>query len=168
MDTRAAIPKEKTELRGRTVLIMFVAFFAVVGAVNAIMVRAATSTFGGVGTGSAYKAGLEFKNEIGALQAQDARHWGVSATVRRDAAGVMRLELRVADDQGRLPGALTAGVRLAHPTDARLDRSIPVAAAGGSRFVGETSGPAGQWDVVIDLFQRDERVFRSKSRIVLQ
>jgi nitrogen fixation protein FixH len=161
-------PRAKRELRGGTVLAMFVAFFAVVGTVNAIMVRAATSTFGGVETGGAYKAGLDFKNEIAALHAQEARHWAVAGTVTRDPAGMMKLDLRIADAQGRLPSAITANIRLAHPTNARLDRSISVAAVGGNHFAGETSGPAGQWDLVIDLFQSGERVFRSKSRIVLR
>ena len=39
---------------------------------NAIMIRAAITTFGGVETGSAYQAGLAFKHETAAAQAQDA------------------------------------------------------------------------------------------------
>jgi nitrogen fixation protein FixH len=168
MDQYSRIAKAPRELTGRTVLAMLVAFFAVVGGVNAIMVRAATSTFGGVETGSAYKAGLEFKNEIAALREQEARHWTVAGHLSRDSAGSVKLELRIADRQGGLPAAIEAKVRLSHPTDARLDQSVPVAASGGTLFMGRTTGPAGQWDLLIEVFQGGERVFRSKNRVVLR
>ena len=56
--------KKPPELTGRTVLVWFVAFFGVVFAVNAILVKAATSTFGGVETTSSYKAGQMFEREV--------------------------------------------------------------------------------------------------------
>ena len=46
------------ELTGRMVLIWLVAFFAVVAAVNAIMIDAAISTFAGLESDSPYQAGL--------------------------------------------------------------------------------------------------------------
>ena len=48
------------ELTGRTVLMWLVGFFAVVGAVNAIMIGAAISTFAGLEHDSPYQAGLAF------------------------------------------------------------------------------------------------------------
>ena len=78
------------QVTGRMVLVCLVAFFAVVAGVNAIMIRAAVSTFGGVETESAYQAGLAFAREIAAVEAQDALHWQVrakvSAAARRDAS----------------------------------------------------------------------------------
>ena len=54
------------------VLICLVAFFAVVAGVNAVMIRAAVSTFGGVETDSAYQAGLAFAREIAAARRRSA------------------------------------------------------------------------------------------------
>ncbi len=68
-------------MTGRTVLICLVGFFAVVAGVNAVMIRAAVSTFGGVETANAYQAGLAFAREIAAAEAQDALHWQVRAKV---------------------------------------------------------------------------------------
>ena len=74
-------------LTGRTVLICLIAFFAIVAAVNGIMIRAAISTFGGVETGSAFQAGQAFKHDIEAARAQQSRHWQVKANVRRADGG---------------------------------------------------------------------------------
>jgi nitrogen fixation protein FixH len=49
MDTNRA-PRRPRKLTGRHVLLGLVAFFGVVFAVNAVLVRAAISTFGGVET----------------------------------------------------------------------------------------------------------------------
>ena len=54
--------KKPRELTGRHVLLWIVGFFAVIFAVNGILVRAATSTFGGLETQSSYKAGLMFED----------------------------------------------------------------------------------------------------------
>jgi nitrogen fixation protein FixH len=155
------------EVTGRFVLALFVAFFAIVATVNAIMLRAATSTFGGVETGSAYKAGLEFKNELAAARTQDGRKWKIVAEVKRAASGQVTVELTARDAQAASLSGLIAAARLAHPNDARNDRRIAMSSAGAGRFTGETAAPAGQWDLVIELSADEERLFRSKTRIVL-
>ena len=68
-------PQKPREVTGRAVLIWMLSFFAVVFAVNGVLVKAATSTFGGVETTSSYKAGLMFKDEAAKAGRQDARHW---------------------------------------------------------------------------------------------
>ena len=50
---------------------------------NAVLIRLAVSTFGGVETENAYQAGLNFSREIAAAEVQDALHWQVKATVSR-------------------------------------------------------------------------------------
>lgn len=160
--------KKERQLTGRTVLICFVTFFAVVAAVNGIMVRAATSTFGGVETESAYKAGLAFKNEIAAARAQDERHLQVQGTAQRLADGDVAVDLTVAGGQGVSVGGLNATARFAHPTDARFDRRIALVEVAPGRFTGKVDAAPGQWDLVLDLERGDERVFRSKNRIGLR
>src|SRR5262249_27450668 len=85
-------------LTGRTVLIVAIAFFATVSLVNAIMIGAAVTTFGGVETGSAYQAGQMFAGEIESARAQDARHWQVNADVRREGErALIAIDARGAD-----------------------------------------------------------------------
>ena len=67
---------------------------------NGVLVRAAISTFGGVETLSSYKAGLQFEQEVGLVERQDALHWQVSGTLTRDRAGDAVLDVTARDAQG--------------------------------------------------------------------
>jgi nitrogen fixation protein FixH len=163
-----AAQKRPRVLTGRAVLIWLLAFFGVVCAINAVLVQAAISTFGGVETLSSYKAGLQFEREAGLAQRQDARHWEVSGTLRRDRAGAAVLDVTARDAQGTPLRGLTADARLAHPADDRLDRVIEIGAVGDGVFRGAIAAQSGQWELIIDLYRGGERVFRSRSRVTLQ
>jgi nitrogen fixation protein FixH len=148
------------------VLICLVAFFGVVAGVNAIMIRAAVSTFGGVETESSYKAGLAFAREVAAARAQDERHWQVKAAIL-PGPEQKRIEVVATDAGGRPLRGLSATVRLAHPTDRRSDRTVALPEASPGQFSGEAGVAAGQWDLVVELSRDGERVFRSKSRVTV-
>lgn len=155
------------ELSGRTVLFSLILFFVVVAGVNGIMVTAAVKTFGGVETESSYKAGLAFARDIAAANAQESRHWQVRASVVRSGDN-MQVELTARDANDRPLGDVAALVRLAHPTNRRLDQSVEMTADGAGRFRGSASYAAGQWDLVIDLDQNGARMFRSRNRVILK
>ena len=160
--------KKRPELTGRTVLVWFVAFFGVVFAVNAILVKAATSTFGGVETTSSYKAGQMFEREVARAERQDARHWQVGGTLVRAKSGEAVLDISARDDKGAPLSGLTAKARLAHPADERLDHVIALARIGAGAFKGEADAGPGQWELIVDLYKGDDRVFRSRSKIILK
>lgn len=153
-------------ITGRMVFICLVIFFGIIAVANAVMIRLAVSTFGGVETESSYKAGLEFAGEIAAARAQEARHWRVTATVSRDSTD-RRLEVTALDDGGRPVGGVTATARLAHPTDRRLDHVVALKEVRSGYHRADAIVPAGQWNLDVDLVRNGERVFRSRSRIVL-
>jgi nitrogen fixation protein FixH len=159
----------KRELTGRTVLFALIGFFAVVGGVNAVMVYAATSTFGGVEVASSYKAGLKFKDELAAVRAQDALHWQVEARLDRRADGDAEVSVSLRDAKGAPVSAVEVAARLAHPADARRDHEIDMRAAGPGLFKGTSDAAlAAQWDLVLDVTRDGESVFRSKSRVGLK
>ena len=160
--------KQARILTGRHVLLWLVAFFGIVFAVNGVLVQAAISTFGGVETLSSYKAGLQFEQEAGLVQRQDALHWQVSGALTRDRAGVAVLDLIARDAQGRPLGGLTADARLAHPADDRLDHVIAVRPVAAGVFRGTAEAQPGQWELIVDLYRGDQRVFRSRSRVSLR
>jgi nitrogen fixation protein FixH len=153
-------------LTGRMVLFYFIAFFGVVFTMNFFMVRVAISSFSGVETESAYKAGLSFKNDVAAAHAQDARHWAVEASLQRG-GDATRLVIMARDEGSRPLAGLTPEVRLAHPTDKRRDIAVEFVEVTAGRFQNLTPMPQGRWDLVIALKRADETVFRSKSRISL-
>lgn len=155
------------EITGRTVLVCLLAFFGVVGAVNGVMIGAALSTFGGVETESSYKAGLTFARDAAAAQAQDARHWRVEAKVE-PAADMTTIELVARDADGCALTGLEAAAVVLHPTDQRLDRTILMAEESAGHFSGRAALDAGQRDMVIELSRDGERLFRSKTRVVLR
>jgi nitrogen fixation protein FixH len=149
------------------VLICLVAFFAVVGAVNAVMMTAAISTFAGLESESAYQSGLAFEQEIAAAEKQAALHWQVEARLERADRGGRRIEIAARDADGTALAGLSAVVTLVHPTDRRLDRSVAMTAGAAGRFSGTTEPALGQWDMVIELSRDGAREFRSRNRVVL-
>ena len=159
--------KKPRELTGRAVLAWLVVFFGVVFIVNGILVRAATSTFGGVETSSSYKAGQMFEQEVAKAERQDARHWQVAGTLARGKDSEAVLDITARDERGAPLTGLVAQARLAHPADERLDHDIVLARVGAGAFKGETQAQAGQWELIVDLYRGEDRVFRSRSKVVL-
>jgi len=154
-------------LTGRAVLFCLLGFFGVIMLVNAIMIRAAVSTFGGVETSSSYQAGLAFARNAAAARAQDERHWQVKANVQPAADSVL-VEIDARDAMGRPLTGLEASVLLYHPTDRRADQVVPVNEDVAGHFRGTAARFAGQRDLLIELSRGGERLFRSQNRVVLQ
>lgn len=163
----AARPKPVRQLTGRTVLFCLLGFFGTVTAVNAIMIREAVTTFGGLETSSAYKEGQKFDREIAAARAQDSRQWRVSANVRRSGDAAL-LDIDVRDAAGAALAGLTASAELHRPTDAREDHTVSLSESAPGHFTGTAAAAAGQWDVLIEFSRGAERMFRSRNRVVLQ
>jgi nitrogen fixation protein FixH len=160
--------KKPRELTGRHVLFWMLGFFGAVFIVNAVMVKAATSTFGGLETQSSYKAGLLFKQEIAKAERQQALGWQVSGMLTRDKTGAAVLDIAVRDAQGSPVSGLSAQARLAHPADSRLDQFIPLISKRAGEFHGADRAAPGQWELVLDFYRNDDRVYRSRSRVSLQ
>jgi nitrogen fixation protein FixH len=163
-----AASENRRPLTGRTVLFSLIAFFGVVALANAIMIRAAVTTFGGVETASSYQAGLRFSRENAAVRAQDALHWQVNASAH--AAGERTVvEVSARDANGRLINGLTATAILSHPMDRRADETVALAQDTAGQFRGTTANAlTGQRDLVIELSRDGERLFRSRNRVVLR
>jgi nitrogen fixation protein FixH len=160
--------KQTRELTGRAVLFWLIGFFGLVFAVNAVLVQAATWTFGGLETGSSYKAGLMFERELASARRQEALHWRIGGTLVRDASGQAVLNVSARNAQGAPLTGLSAEARLAHPADARLDHVVSLSQIGAGQFRGQATAQPGQWELIIDLYRGGERQFRTRSRITLR
>src|SRR4051812_21760361 len=130
-------------LTGRTVLFCLLGFFGTVALANAILVRAAVSTFGGVETSSSYQAGLAFARNAAAARAQDDLHWQVKADVRLSGDAII-VEIDARDATGHPLEGLEASVVLHHPTYRRADQTISVGESTSGRFRGTGARFAGQ------------------------
>lgn len=161
-------PTQGRPLTGRHVLVMMVAFFGLIFTMNIVMLRFATSTFAGLETDSAYRESQRYNQEAEAAAVQAALGWRVEAVVRRE-GGAARVTVTAQDRRGAALEGLEGGVRLARPANRRLDREGSLEAVGPGRYavkIPETS--AGQWDLVITFRQAGERVFLSRSRVVVE
>jgi nitrogen fixation protein FixH len=156
------------QVTGRTVLVWLVAFFAIVAGVNAVMIRAAISTYGGLETESSYQAGLVFAREAAEARAQDALHWRVDASLAPVHDGATALVIDARDAAGRPLRGLAAAARLVHPADQRDDHAVALHETQPGVFRGSALAAAGQWDLVIELARDGARVFRSKNRVLLR
>jgi nitrogen fixation protein FixH len=163
-----AIPSERRpfEVTGRFVLICIVAFFVTVAAVNAIMIRFALSTFGGVETESSYKAGLAFKAEAAASVAQDRLGWSVDMRID-PGAGKTKVHVDVRDAAGVPVRGLEIAVNAAHPADRRRDVMLPASEMSSGSFAASVPSGLGRRTLIIELHRDGERLFRSVNRVAL-
>ncbi|PSC06863.1 nitrogen fixation protein FixH [Alsobacter soli] len=156
-------------LKGHHVLLMLVAFFGVVFAVNAYMMKVAMATFSGVESATPYKDGLAYNSQIAEAKRQAELGWTVTGHVERNAEGVARVNLDARDAQGLGLAGVVARATLERPADKREDRTAELRELGGGRFAAQVDGVApGQWDLVIEILRDDQRVFKSRSRITLR
>jgi nitrogen fixation protein FixH len=153
------------EITGRFVLVCIVGFFLMVALVNAVMIRFAVATFGGVEIESAYKAGLAFKVETAAAVAQAARGWKVDVRLEPGGEGVV-VHVTVRDQAGLAVPHLAAEIDLAHPADKRRDVAMTVSEQSAGVFRA-TAQAGGRRTLVITLARDGERLFRSVERIVV-
>jgi nitrogen fixation protein FixH len=156
------------EVTGRTVLFCFIGFFALVAAVNAVMIKYAVSTFAGTETDSAYRAGLAYKGEAAAATTQDALHWKVDGGFARNTSSDAVLTVNVRDAQDVPVPGIEVSARLAHPLNSRLDRGIALTRTPDGNFRGATDAEPGQWTLTLEVTRDQARAYRSVSRLVLK
>ena len=155
-------------ITGRVVLVSVVAFFAIVIGVNMLMMKLAIDTLPGTDVDSAYSASLAYESEIRAAQDQNLREWQIDAHIERQADGQATLKVSAHDKNGApLRGLMFSG-RLERPTDKRSDRLIVMAEGENGTYRGNTADVMpGQWDLVLESDTAGQRMFLSKSRVIL-
>ncbi len=153
---------------GWTVLAAFVISFAVVFAVNGLMVYYALSTFSGEQEASPYEHGLAYDRDIAAAHAQDARGWHVDISARRPAPGApadIVADLR--DAAGQPIKGLSVVATLEFPADKAFDKRAALTEAAPGEYRAAAPLRPGQWDLVVEASQDGERRFRSRNRVDL-
>ena len=145
---------------------MFVAFFAVVAAVNGVMIAFALETFTGVTTEHPYEEGVAYNATIAAARAQEKLGWQVAidfAAPDRDHAR-LAVTLRGRDGAPLTGAALSA--RFVRPTSEGFDSTATLRESGAGRYEAEPRlALPGQWDLVVTAthdnasYQKTQRVF---------
>ena len=153
---------------GWTILFALLGFFGVIFAVNGVMIYEALSTLSGVDTDSAYQAGRIFEQDVAAAKTQTERNWHVDAAIQSGTGVNENLEISVHDAAGVPLAGLDASVTFERPVDRRLDRKVAVYEDSAGHFHGSAALQTGQWDLVLELSRKNERLFISRNRVILK
>lgn len=158
----------RRQLTGGKVLLMLVAFFGVVIAVNVTMMKLAIDTLPGTEVDSAYSAGMAYEGEIAAARAQNARNWQVDVHIERGAGGAATLRVEARDNSGKPISGLKFQGHFQRPANQRADLSVGLDEVGIGVYRG--SAPAitsGQWDLILEGDAAGRRMFLSRNRVLL-
>ena len=139
---------------GRHMLIVMVAFFATVIAVNVAMAVAATRTFGGKVVENSYVAGQQFNGWLREAREQRALGWNPVVDMDRDRHVILVLQLQ---DGGPLGGA-EVGAVARHPVGREADAEIAFLESGGGVYRSARPLPVGRWLVHFDIAREGRRL----------
>ncbi|MGF1626362.1 MAG: FixH family protein [Alphaproteobacteria bacterium] len=154
--------------RGRWIPWAFVGFFAVVFAVNGVMLTFALGTFNGLSVDGAYDRGLAYNETLAEYEAERALGWHLSVDIEQDAGGVGDLMVTAVDRAGVPLTGATMTASLLRPTQDGFDQVLPLAETAVGVYGRRVTLPLpGQWVVRIDAV-RDEDSFRVERRMTLR
>lgn len=143
---------------GRKMLMIMVAFFGVIIAVNVTMLSLALSSFGGLVTPNSYVASQHFETDRAAARAQPIAGWRISVVSAPDQP------LRLAVLAGDAP---VSGLRLSalaqRPTHGRADQSLHFTEAAGA-YAADVALAAGLWDLTLSTADGQRRTVRINLR----
>lgn len=153
---------------GRMMLACMVGFFLVVAGANAVMMTVAIRTMPGVDVKSAYETSQRFNGEIARMQAQVERGWQAGAQLRRVGADA-EVIFSLRDRSGAPVTGLAVDARLEHPATRREDREAVLGETAPGEYAARIPAiHGGSWTLAIEALSGTERVFVSRSRVVLK
>ena len=136
-------PPPPGTLTGRRVLLIFIAFFGTIMAVNFYMARQAIGTFGGVVVDNSYVASQQYNGWLAEARAQKALGWSQSIT--RAPSGIVSITLENSLGES-MHGAKISAVAQ-HPLGREKPIDLIFAEKTGGDYVAPTPLPAGRWQL---------------------
>jgi nitrogen fixation protein FixH len=151
--------------RSRYIPWLFVGGFALVVAVNAVMVWFAVGSFAGLYTQKPRDRGLQYNKVLAEQQRRDALGWRVEARWLPDSR---RLEIDVFDAAGQPLAPTRLSAELVRPVEKRAPVGVAMAANDIGRFAGSVELPErGNWDLDIVVERGGDR-YRLTRRMFLR
>lgn len=124
----------------------FVAFFAVIVAVNGALVFFALDSWTGLETTDAYGKGIHYNRVLDAEAAQRALGWHAALAVNPRPSGETVVTVRLRDRSGGALDGARVGIRFVRPTKAGYDVSVALRPRGKGLYGARVKLPlAGQW-----------------------
>lgn len=152
------MPRETSArpLTGRKVLLIFVAFFGVITAVNIVMIYAATDTFPGLVVKNSYVASQKFDAE---RDAHEALGWSAGAGLEDGA-----LTVSIRDRDGAPVHGLEVSAVIGRPATDAFERIVELNPSG-DVYVARPGLPKGVWRIEIRAQGGPEERFRALARL---
>jgi nitrogen fixation protein FixH len=160
--TTASTSTTGFRITGWHVLIGLVAFFAVVIAVDAVMMTLAYRTHPGQVSVTPYEDGLAYNKALAQKQAQARLGWSLTADIGPSG----RLEVQVADAAGSPVRGLAVTALMQRPAteDGRFTIRLVETMAG--HYVALAQQPPGAWDADIDARDHAGNRFMAERRML--
>lgn len=159
--------RKQFKITGRMVLLAMVGFFAIITAVDGVMMYLAISTFGGIDESDAYRKGLKYNTRIEAENAQKKLGW--TDVIALSESGD-KLIVTIKNRDGAPVEGLSVEAKIERPTTNIYDKTLALTEIGGGRY--ETVVPGllkGGWNV--DVSARESAnpgaviVYQSRARV---
>ena len=163
---RRTPPQRKGRQPGWYIPWIFVAGFAIVIAVNGIMLHFAFSSWTGVQTEQHFLKGLKYNQDLAGARAQAERGWKVTTEFTGTDPQKGILALTLTDKDGNLLKDAEVKVAFIRPTSEGHDLRMDLPYLGEGRFAAPVALPlAGQWDLRVEIhhstgdYQDEQRIF---------
>lgn len=151
--------------RSRHIPWLFVLGFAIVVAVNGVMIWFAVGSFSGLYTLKPRDRGLRYNDVVAAQQVRDTLGWRIEVNWRPRSD---RLELVLTDRAGASLDGARVTVELVRPAEKRPPLGVAMAVVDAGRHAGYIALPArGNWDLDI-VVERDGQRFAQTRRMFLE
>ena len=139
--------------RDRLIPWMFVLFFLVVGAVDAVMVTIAVRTNTGLVTEKAYEKGLAYNDNLAAAAAQESWGWRTRAAIDGG-----RFVFNINDKDGKPLRAANVQVRITRPVSAGHDFNLSLVEQADGSYAKQANFPMkGEWQAKVFVKWQDKQ-----------
>ncbi|GAD49833.1 cytochrome c oxidase cbb3-type accessory protein CcoH [Caenibius tardaugens NBRC 16725] len=145
-----------TRFTGRHMAIILILFFGTIIAVNVLMARLASSTFGGIVVENSYVASQEFNTWLDKAEAQQALGW--EASTKRTPDDHVAITLKGA------PSTASVSAIARHPLGHAPNRPLTFTGDGNGNWVSHEKLPQGRWLLRITA-QADGHTWRVEENV---
>ncbi len=155
--------RQAKEFTGWHMLLIMVAFFGVIIAVNVTMARFAGASFGGLVVANSYVASQEFNGKLQQGREQVALGWTSAFSI---VDGTIRY--RLTDRDGQAVPVTAVSVQFRHPSYQAADWTTELQPKGDGTFEAAHVARHGTWNVEIDSEVGRENPYRDIRRITIR
>ena len=162
--------EKKFQLTGRHVLLGFCGFFGFILFTNTIMIYLAVSTFPGLQSKSAYKAGRDYNEQIEAARAQADLGWSGSVTLDQSAGSHVHFTAEFVDRNARPVSGLKVTGVLRRTVHGNQDVPLIFEALGNGVYRTRLDRDAveGQWFLRLTADDGFDHAFRLEQKVYVK